>query len=86
MIPYDIIKSLYVMDSQILKPEDLGKMIRDARRIQDLTQTDLAGISGTNRMFIGDIERGKATSQIGKTLSVLSALGIALHGSSKWKK
>jgi HTH-type transcriptional regulator/antitoxin HipB len=72
------------MDGQILKPEDLGKMIRDARKVQGLTQADLAAISGTNRMFIGDVEHGKATSQIGKVLSVLSALGIALHGSSKW--
>lgn len=73
------------MDGQILKPEDMGAMIREARKIQGLTQADLAAISNTNRMFISDVERGKATCQIGKILSVLSALGIALHGSSKWK-
>ena len=73
------------MDSQILKPKDIGVMIRDARKIQSLTQADLAAISNTNRMFISDVERGKATCQIGKILSVLSALGIAIHGSSKWK-
>jgi HTH-type transcriptional regulator/antitoxin HipB len=73
------------MDNQILKPEDIGEMIRDARKIQGLTQADLAAISNTNRMFISDVERGKATCQIGKVLSVLLALGIAMHGSSKWK-
>lgn len=73
------------MDGQILKPEDIGKMIKEARKLQSLTQADLAAISGTNRMFIVSIEHGKATSQIGKILSVLSALGIALHASRKWK-
>ncbi len=74
------------MDAQILKPEDLAKIIREARKIQGLTQADLAAISGTHRTFIRDIEQGKETSQIGKILSVLSALGVALYGSSKWQK
>ncbi|PIR39749.1 MAG: transcriptional regulator [Alphaproteobacteria bacterium CG11_big_fil_rev_8_21_14_0_20_39_49] len=73
------------MDGQILRPEDMGVMIREARKVQGLTQADLAAISNTNRRFISEIERGKATCHIGKILSVLSALGIALHGSSKWK-
>lgn len=72
------------MEKQLLNTEDIGQMIKGARKIQSLRQADLAGISNTNRMFISDIERGKATCQLGKVLSVVSALGIALHGSSKW--
>ena len=72
------------MDSQILRPEDLGVIIKEARKMQGLTQADLAAISNSNRMFISDIERSKATCQIGKVLSVVSALGIVLHVSSKW--
>ena len=74
------------MNNPILKSEDLGKIIRDARKAQALTQADLAAISSTNRRFISEIEHGKATCQIGKILSVLSSLGVALHGLSKWKK
>lgn len=73
------------MDSQILTPKDIGNLVREARKLQGLTQADAAAISGTNRRFISELESGKATSQIGKTIAVLSALGIGLYGSSKWK-
>ena len=42
----------------------IGKLIRDTRKIQGLRQDEL--------------EAGKETAQLGKTLSVLSALGCAM--------
>jgi y4mF family transcriptional regulator len=59
--------------------EDIGKLIRENRKRQGLTQTDLAGVSGTGLRFIVDIERGKETAQIGKVLHVLKLLGITLQ-------
>lgn len=74
------------MDNIILNPKDLGLVVRDARKAQGLSQDDLAGITGTGRRFIGDLEGGKPTAQLGKVLHVLSALGVALNATQKWRK
>ncbi len=72
--------------NMISNAKDLGRMVREARKIQGLNQDDLAGMTGVGRRFIGDLENGKETSQLGKVLHVLSALGIALSATQKWKK
>jgi HTH-type transcriptional regulator / antitoxin HipB len=74
------------MDDIILNPKDLGLIVRDARKAQGLSQDDLAGITGTGRRFIGDLEGGKPTAQLSKVLHVLSALGVALNATQKWRK
>lgn len=43
------------------------------------TQPDLALTSGTGIRFIVDLENGKPTCQLGKTLSVLQTLGIHIE-------
>ena len=68
------------MNSQDLTTmEDIGKLIRDIRKQQGVTQEELAGISGTGRRFISDVENGKNTTQTGKLLLVLKALGLNLY-------
>jgi HTH-type transcriptional regulator/antitoxin HipB len=64
--------------------EDIGKIIRDTRKEQGLTQEELAGISGTGRRFISDLENGKNSIQTGKLLLVIKALGLNLHIFNKW--
>jgi HTH-type transcriptional regulator / antitoxin HipB len=59
-------------------PEDIGNLIRETRKAQGLTQPDLAGISNTGLRFIVDLEKGKTTAQIGKTMHVMNMLGIPL--------
>lgn len=59
--------------------KDIGTLIRARRRQQKLTQTDLAGVSGTGLRFIVDIEKGKETAQIGKLLRVLRVLGLKVQ-------
>ncbi len=66
------------------KTEDIGQVIRDERKAQGLTQDDLAGLSGTGRRFISELESGKATIQLEKTLLVLNALGLSLFIKGKW--
>ena len=61
-----------------MKPEDLGQMIRKTRKFLKLNQSDLALASGTATRFISDLENGKPSCHLGKTLSVLSALGIRI--------
>lgn len=63
----------------------LGQVIRNARRAQQLTQMELAGLAGTGRRVIIEIERGKATAHIGKVLMILAKLGITLQATYYWE-
>lgn len=74
------------MDHQISNTKELGMIVRDARKQQGLTQEDLAGLTGTGRRFISDLEQGKETAELGKVLAVLASLGLALFAQSKWSK
>lgn len=55
--------------------DELGRIIRAARRAQGLRQDQLAGAAGVGVRFLSELERGKATARVGKALAVLEALG-----------
>ena len=57
-------------------PRQIGKTIRDTRKKLGVTQKDLALTSGTGIRFVIDLEKGKETCEIGKTLALLNTLGI----------
>jgi y4mF family transcriptional regulator len=59
-------------------PEQIGGIIRDARKSLGVTQRDLALTSGTGLRFVIELEKGKETCEIGKALRVLQTLGIKL--------
>lgn len=59
-------------------PEQIGDIVRSTRKRMDVTQKDLAMISGTGLRFIIDLEKGKPTCQVGKVLTVLHTLGIKI--------
>lgn len=61
-----------------LTPAELGEMVRKERKALGLTQAELALTSGTGMRFISDLENGKPTCQLGKTLIVLKTLGLQL--------
>ncbi len=62
----------------------MGKIVRNARKLQKLSQDDLAGMAGTGRRFIVDLEKGKQTVQLGKVLRVLRTLGVSVSSTRKW--
>lgn len=64
--------------------KEIGNLIRNTRKQQGLSQEDLAGISGTGRRFISDVENGKDNIQLGKLLLVITALGLSLYIFNKW--
>lgn len=72
------------MNTWIKNTEDLGRIVRNARKLQKLTQDDLAGMAGTGRRFIVDLEKGKQTVQLGKVLRVLRTLGVSVFSRRKW--
>lgn len=63
----------------IQSPQNIGSYIRKVRKELNVTQKDLALTAGTGLRFIIDLENGKPTCQIGKTLQVLQVLGIQLN-------
>ncbi|WP_440994432.1 helix-turn-helix transcriptional regulator [Cysteiniphilum litorale] len=72
------------MRVNIVNTQDIGDIIRKARKAQKFTQSDLSGISGVGIRFISDIENGKETAEIGKVIHLLGAVGIALDLYCEW--
>lgn len=64
--------------TEVFEPGDIGLAVRTARRAHGLTQTELAGLAGTGLRFISELERGKATVSLDKTIGVMAALGLRI--------
>ena len=64
---------------QIDNASELGRMIRNSRKSQGLTQADLAISANVGVRFIVDLENGKETAQIGKIFQVCQMLGLKLE-------
>ena len=63
---------------KIRSVEELGEAIRTRRKELHYTQAFPAEFTGFSVSFISDVERGKATAEIGKTLQLLMILGLDL--------
>lgn len=59
--------------------KQLGSTIASTRKILGVTQRSLALASGTGLRFIIELEQGKPTCQLEKTLRVLQTLGIKIN-------
>ena len=63
--------SISVKDSR-----ELGRVLRAARKLQHLRQDEIGRFSHS---FIGELEAGKPTAQLGKVLEALRELGLKVH-------
>ncbi|HBB56085.1 MAG TPA: transcriptional regulator [Hyphomonadaceae bacterium] len=61
-----------------MTPIEIGAAIRAERKAQGLRQDQLAAAANVGVRFLIELEAGKATAQLGKTLAVLAALGIGV--------
>ena len=61
-----------------MTPIDIGKTIRAARKAQGLRQDQLAAAANVGVRFLIELEAGKPTAQLGKTLVVLATLGVRI--------
>ena len=73
-----IYRSVKIMARRNLTAAEIGDIVRTTRKASGLRQDELAGAAGVGLRFIVDLEAGKPTAQIGKTLQVLAALGCSL--------
>ena len=62
--------------------KELAQIIRQTRKDQKLTQAQLAAASGVGVRFIVDLENGKETCQIAKTIRIIKMLGLDIEISS----
>lgn len=63
-------------DPPIRTPARLGQVLRAQRKAQGLTLEQLSGLSGLGMRFLSELERGKVTAELGKTLEVAGLLGL----------
>jgi len=60
----------------MMTPLDLATKVKATRRALKLRQAELAAAAGVGVRFIVELEAGKPTIQLGKTLAVLHTLGL----------
>ena len=62
----------------------LGAALREARKRQGMTQTELAALASVGVRFVSDLERGKDTVQFGLALRLLQLVGLRLLVGERW--
>lgn len=62
----------------------IGEAVRRARKGMGLRQDELAAAAGVGVRFLVELERGKSTVELGRTLSVLAAVGLDLQVVSRF--
>jgi len=65
------------MDVQSLK--DISSQIRTRRKSLGFTQAECAAFCGVGVRFLSELENGKESVHLGKTLQVLKMLGMNLQ-------
>ena len=63
---------------KITDSKSLGQAIRERRRELKYTQAYLSEFTGFSVTFISDLERGKPTAEIEKTIRLVNVLGMDL--------
>ncbi len=58
--------------------KSFGAAVRRARKDRGLSQVELARRAGVGRPWLSELETGKRTAELGRALSVLSALDLAI--------
>ena len=58
--------------------KELGTALRLRRRALGLTQAELALAAGVGLRFLGEVEAGKPSAQLGRVMQLIEALGGSL--------
>ena len=61
---------------KITDTASLGNAIRSRRKELNYTQGYISEITGLSISFLSDLENGKTTAEIGKTIEVINLLGL----------
>ncbi|MCP4476271.1 MAG: helix-turn-helix transcriptional regulator [Gammaproteobacteria bacterium] len=63
---------------KLTNTNQLGQIIRATRKAQGLTQEQLSAVCGVGVRFIRELEQGKTSCHLGKTLHIINMLGLSL--------
>ena len=66
------------MGASLRTASELGALVRARRKALGTTQVELAALADVGPRFVVELERGKATLELGKVLRVLDRLGLQL--------
>ena len=73
------------MKDKIKSPSDIGNAVRKKRKEDGLTLADASALCGVGYRFLSDLENGKPTVELGKTLQVIAGLGLEVRiGPKEW--
>lgn len=64
------------MQFHVSRIKEIGELLREVRKAQQVRQDDLGAMVGCSHKFIVDVEKGKETIQAGLLLKVLDELGV----------
>jgi len=59
--------------------DEIGKLVKEKRKEDGLTQTELAELSQVGTRFLSELENGKPTLRFDKVIQVLQNLGLQLN-------
>ncbi len=63
----------------VKQTKEIGELVRRRRKETGLTQRRTSGLAGVGVRFLGELERGKSTVELGRVLHVLDILGLEIH-------
>jgi HTH-type transcriptional regulator/antitoxin HipB len=63
----------------IRTPKDIGAWVLRARKASGKTLAEAAALVGVGVRFLHELEHGKETASLGKTLLVLQRMGLVLE-------
>jgi transcriptional regulator with XRE-family HTH domain len=66
------------METVVHNPSELGRLASQTRTKLGLRQSDLHAYTKLATRFIGEVEHGKETAQIGKVMEMLESMGLEL--------
>ena len=73
------------LNYKIKSPADIGSAIRKKRKEDGLTLADASALCGVGYRFLSDLENGKPTVELGKTLQVIAGMGLEVQiGPKDW--
>ena len=62
----------------ITTSKEIGKIVKEKRKSLAITQLKLAALCNVGVRFIRDLERGKETCQLQKSLTIIKMLNLTL--------
>ena len=72
-------QEIKIQKKQIANSKALGAIVQKVRKQQQLTQLDVALVVNSGNRFLSELENGKPSVQLQKTLDTLQALGIKVY-------